>query len=170
MLVCDLRFSCLCRFPMKTNSFQQILECSNYRRFSSQSHHMLCCLFFFDSFSTRSVLFIAVLWFSLVCSSSASISPVLWAVFRFFCLSAAVWPRSLGGVPRINVVAFAGNLLRDTVVRRSCIFMPQGAKVAPKIFQIGHFGPQKQYGEPGVLQILAPHPKIPWPFVSMRKL
>ena len=75
-----------------------------------------------------------------------------------------------GGVPRINVVVFTGNLLRDTVVRRSCIFMPQGAKVAPKMFQIGHFGPQKQYGEPGVLQILAPHPKIPWPFSSMRKL
>ena len=75
-----------------------------------------------------------------------------------------------GGVPRINVVVFTGNLLRDTVVRRSCIFMPQGAKVAPKMFQIGHFGPPKQYGEPGVLQILAPHPKIPWPFSSMRKL
>ena len=101
MLFCDLRFSCLCRFPMKTNSFQQILECSNYRRFSSQSHHMLCCFFFCVSFSTRSVLFIAVLWFSLVCSSSASISPVLWAVFRFFCFSAAVWPRSLGGYPEL---------------------------------------------------------------------
>ena len=31
---------------MLFRSFQQIFECSNYRRFSSQSHHMLCCLFF----------------------------------------------------------------------------------------------------------------------------
>ena len=91
-------------------------------------------------------------------------------IFLFLCGCLASFLGGPGGVPRINVVVFTGNLLRDTVVRRSCIFMPQGAKVAPKIFQIGHFGPQKQYGEPGVLQILAPHPKIPWPFSSMRKL
>ena len=170
MRFCDLRFSCLCRFPMKTNSFQQIFECSNYRRFSSQSHHMLCCLFFLRLvFHTVCAIhccsLVLVGWFFFCEHFSGTLGRV--QIFLFLCGCLASF---LGGVPRINVVVFTGNLLRDTVARRSCIFMPQGAKVAPKMFQIGHFGPQKQYGEPGVLQILAPHPKIPWPFSSMRKL
>ena len=94
MLFCDLRFSCLCRFPMKTNSFQQILECSDYRRLSSQSHHVLCC-FFSASRSPHglcySLLFSGFRWFVLL----------LRAFLRYFgpCSDFSVSLRLSGLVP-----------------------------------------------------------------------